>query len=81
VKKGTTVTIYWSVSGTIPDVTGMTLDEAKRTLLASGYQIGNIAYTQDSSLQDGQVVSTEPEANAVVKPGESVLIHVMGTGR
>ena len=80
VKKGAPVTIYLSVAGTIPDVSGMTVDEAKRVLIASGYQIGNTAYTQDSSLQDGQVVRTEPEANAVVKPGESVILHVMHSG-
>jgi serine/threonine-protein kinase len=68
------------VSGSIPDVTGMTLDEAKRALVASGYQIGNIAYTQDSSLQDGQVVRTEPEANSVLKPNESVNLTVMRSG-
>jgi serine/threonine-protein kinase len=77
VKKGTPVTIYLSVSGSIPDVTGRTLDEAKRILIASGYQIGNIAYTPDSSLQDGQVVRTEPEANSTLKPGESVVLHVV----
>ena len=80
VKKGAPVAIYLSVSGSIPDVTGMTLDEAKRALVASGYQIGNIAYTQDSSLQDGQVVRTEPEANSVLKPNESVNLTVMRSG-
>ena len=79
VKKGTPVTIFLSVPGSIPDVTGRTLDEAKRMLVASGYQIGNIAYTQESSLQDGQVVRTEPEANSTLKPGESVVLHVMRT--
>ncbi len=29
-KKGATVTVFISVSGSIPDVTGMTLDDAKR---------------------------------------------------
>ena len=80
VKKGTPVTIYLSVSGSIPDVTGRTLDEAKRILVASGYQIGNIAYTQDSSLQDGLVVRTEPEANSTLKPGESVNLTVVRSG-
>ena len=69
-----------SVSGSIPDVTGMSLDEAKRALIDQGYQIGNIAYTQDSSLEDGKVVRTEPEANASVKPGESVNLTVMRSG-
>jgi serine/threonine-protein kinase len=80
VKKGSRVTIFVSVSGSIPDVTGMTLDEAKRALIGQGYQIGNIAHTPDSSLQPGQVVRTEPEANASVKPGESVNITVMQPG-
>jgi serine/threonine-protein kinase len=79
-KKGAAVTIYLSVPGSIPDVTGRTLDEAKRMLVASGYQIGNIAYTQDSSLQDGQVVRTEPEANSTLKPGESVNLTVVRSG-
>ena len=33
-KKGAPVTIYLSVAGSIPDVTGRTLDEAKRMLIA-----------------------------------------------
>ena len=80
VKKGSAVTIYLSVSGSVPDVTGRTLDEAKRMLVASGYQIGNIAYTQDSSLQDGLVVRTEPEANSTLKPNESVNLTVVRSG-
>jgi serine/threonine-protein kinase len=80
VKKGTNVTAFVSVSGSIPDVTGMSVADAKRALIDQGYQIGNTAYTQDSSLQDGQVVRTEPEANASVKPGESVNLTVMRSG-
>jgi serine/threonine-protein kinase len=79
-KKGSTVTIFVSVSGSIPDVAGFALDDAKRALIAQGYQVGNIAYTQDSSLQDGQVVRTEPEANSQLKPGESVILFVMRSG-
>jgi eukaryotic-like serine/threonine-protein kinase len=78
--KGAPVTIYLSVSGSIPDVTGRTLEEAKRMLIESGYQIGNIAYTKDSSLQDGLVVRTEPEANSTLKPGESVNLTVVRSG-
>ncbi|HZW53277.1 MAG TPA: Stk1 family PASTA domain-containing Ser/Thr kinase [Candidatus Elarobacter sp.] len=76
-KKGSRVAIFVSVSGSVPDVTGMTLDEAKRALTDQGYQIGNLVYTQDSSLPDGRVVKTEPEANSSVKPGESINIHIM----
>ncbi|HTD36586.1 MAG TPA: Stk1 family PASTA domain-containing Ser/Thr kinase [Candidatus Limnocylindrales bacterium] len=79
-KKGANVSIRLSVSGSVPDVTGMTLDEAKRALTGSGYQIGNVAYTADSSLEDGKVVRTEPEANSVLKPGESVNLTIMRSG-
>jgi eukaryotic-like serine/threonine-protein kinase len=79
-KKGSRVTIYVSVAGTVPDVTDMTLDQAKRALADQGYQIGNIAYTNDSSLQDGHVVRTEPEMNSPLKPGESVNITVQRSG-
>ncbi|MEA2720156.1 MAG: hypothetical protein QOJ39_2020, partial [Candidatus Eremiobacteraeota bacterium] len=69
-----------SVSGCIPEVTGLSVADAKSALLDQCYHIGNTAYTQDSSLQDGQVVRTEPEANASVKPGESVNLTVMRSG-
>jgi eukaryotic-like serine/threonine-protein kinase len=75
-KKGAKVTITLSVPGTVPDVTGMTLDDARAALIASGYQIGATVYTADSSLDDGKVVRTEPEANAAAKPGETVNITI-----
>ena len=80
-KKGSKVSARLSVPGSIPDVAGMMLAEAKAALTAAGYQIGNIAYTSDSSLKDGQVVRTEPEANAALSPGESVVLYVMRAER
>jgi eukaryotic-like serine/threonine-protein kinase len=79
-KKGSKVTIYISVSGAVPDVTGMNLNDAKRALTASGYKVGNIVYTQDSNLPEGEVVRTEPEPSAPLRPGESVNITVMHAG-
>ncbi len=80
-KKGAPVAIYVSVSGSVPDVSGQPLDDAKRALISQGYQVGGIAYTQDSSLQDGMVVRTEPEANSQLKPGEVVNITVQRSGQ
>jgi eukaryotic-like serine/threonine-protein kinase len=79
-KKGSKVTIYVSVPGSVPDVAGMSLEDAKRVITASGYKVGNIVYTQDASVQEGQVVRTEPEQNTPLHPGESVNITVMHTG-
>ncbi len=84
-KKGSSVTIFVSVPGTVPDVAGMTLDDAKKALAAAGYQIGSLAYTTDETaaggnVPDGQVVRTEPEAGTPLTPGESVNITVMRSG-
>jgi beta-lactam-binding protein with PASTA domain/tRNA A-37 threonylcarbamoyl transferase component Bud32 len=79
-KKNAKVKIFLSVPGTVPDVSGMSVDEAKRALVQSGYQVGNTVNTSEGTVQDGQVVKTEPEANAQLTPGESVNIHVMKSG-
>jgi serine/threonine-protein kinase len=73
-QKGTTVTITLSVPGAIPDTEGMSLDEARSTLLGAGYQIGNVTPTTDGA--DGKVVRTEPMAGTQLRPGESVNIFV-----
>ena len=78
-KKGARVTIMVTVPGTVPDVTNMSVDDAKKAIVASGYQVGNIVYTQAPGVQDGAIVRTEPEANAALRPGESVNITVNGT--
>lgn len=69
-----TVTINVAVPGTVPDVAGMTLDEAKAALVTNGYAIGNVAETQDGD--EGKVARTEPEANANLRPGEAVTIYL-----
>jgi beta-lactam-binding protein with PASTA domain len=68
-----TVTVTIPVPGTVPDVAGMTLDAAKAALVANGYAVGNVADTQDGD--PGKVARTEPEANATLRPGETVTIY------
>jgi beta-lactam-binding protein with PASTA domain len=68
-----TVTISVAVPGTVPDVTNMSLDDAKNAIIASGYTVGNVAVTQDGP--EGKVARTEPEANASLRPGEAVTIY------
>jgi serine/threonine-protein kinase len=72
-----TVTISVGVPGTVPDVTNMTLDDAKKAIVASGYTVGNVAVTSDGP--DGKVARTEPGANAALRPGETVSIYFHGT--
>ncbi|MFN2528790.1 MAG: Stk1 family PASTA domain-containing Ser/Thr kinase [Candidatus Baltobacteraceae bacterium] len=72
--RGSAVTITLSVPGEIPDVNGMSLDDAKNTLAAAGYIVGNVAITKEGG--DGRVVRTEPEAGTPKRPGEAVTIYV-----
>ncbi len=51
----------------------------RRRCIAAGYQIGNIVQTQEGD--EGKVVRTEPEANASLRPGESVNITVHPAGQ
>jgi serine/threonine-protein kinase len=87
VKRGSKITIFIGVPGTVPDVAGMTLDDAKAALEKNGYQSGNIAFTTDCvgaaagdvtpcPGDEGKIVRTEPEANKDVKPGEAVTLYV-----
>ena len=71
-----TVTLTVAVPGTIPDVTNMTLDDAKAALTSSGYAVGTVAAAQDGL--PGRVARTAPEANASVRPGETVTIYYHG---
>jgi beta-lactam-binding protein with PASTA domain/tRNA A-37 threonylcarbamoyl transferase component Bud32 len=86
-KRGSKVAIFIGVPGTVPDVAGMTLDDAKAALEKNGYQSGNIAFTVDCAgaaaddttpcpNDEGKIVRTEPEANKEVKPGEAVTLYV-----
>jgi serine/threonine-protein kinase len=86
-KRGSTVAIFIGVPGTVPDVAGMTLDDAKAALEKNGYQSGNMAFTADCvgataddttpcPNDEGKIVRTEPEANKDVKPGEAVTLYV-----
>jgi serine/threonine-protein kinase len=76
VRHGDTVTLTVVVSGIVPDVSGMSLDQARTALQNAGYAVGNVAYTQSGS--DGKVASTEPEAGSSLRPGETVTIYYNG---
>ncbi|MDP9018517.1 MAG: Stk1 family PASTA domain-containing Ser/Thr kinase [Candidatus Eremiobacteraeota bacterium] len=75
--RGSSVTVLLAVPGEVPDTVGMTLDDAKTTLQAAGYTVGNVAYSQDGS--EGKVVRTEPEAGTKKRPSEAITIYVNGS--
>jgi serine/threonine-protein kinase len=75
-KKGSAVQLDVAVPGAVPDVAGMTQQQAQLTLRNAGYKIGNTAYVQEGP--DGKVARTEPAANASLRPGETVTLYVNG---
>ncbi len=77
-EKGSQVQLWVSVTGSVPDTNGMTLDDAKTTLLNYGYQLGNVTPTQEGA--DGKVVRTEPEAGTKANPATPVNIYVNAPG-
>ena len=69
--RGSSIAILIAVPGTVPDVSGMSLDDAKRAISLAGYKVGNITFVQDGV--EGTVIRTEPEANATLTPGDAVV--------
>jgi len=72
-EKGSSVRVWLSVPGEVPDTDGLSLDAAKKLLVNNGYQIGNLVPTDQGA--DGNVVRTEPEAGTSLRPGEAVNIY------
>lgn len=73
-EKGSQVQLWVSVTGYVPDTDGMTLDDAKKTLLNYGYVLGNVTPTTEGA--DGKVVRTEPEAGTKLNPATPVNIYI-----
>jgi beta-lactam-binding protein with PASTA domain len=66
----------------VPDVTGLSLEEARTTLAESGLAIGSVRWDSNSSKAPGTVVKQNPAGNSgrVLRAGEEVSIWVAGSG-
>lgn len=74
--KGSPVNVMIAVPGTVPNVSGLTLDAAQAALARFGYKPGNISYVQEGP--PGTVARSEPPANSQLDVGESVSLFVNG---
>ncbi len=61
---------------TIPDLTGLTIDQAKEKLKDLGLAIGKISTANDSEQPDGVIIMQDPSGNAKVSKGTIVNITV-----
>ena len=78
--KGSTVTVWFS-SGpkdtAIPDVKGMTQQEARRALEKAGFKVSPAASVEDSQdVPKDHVTRTDPAAGQSVAKGTSILIYI-----
>lgn len=78
-EKGSTITVIVSKGvqpKTVPDVTGKSQDTAKQLLEAAGFIIGTISEEYSDSVAEGNVISTDPQANVELEKGSIVNIVV-----
>ncbi len=62
----------------VPDVTGMTVDEARRALEAAGFQVVDTVTEQNDDVPEGRVVRTEPGDGEEVGVQETITLFVAG---
>ena len=71
----------YSVSETIPDVTGMSLTEATGTLNAAGFFKLHTRYQNDATVPSGDVISQTPEAGSSSSyNSDTVITLIVSTG-
>ena len=77
VPNGTTVTLVISLGpkSTVPDVTGMSQEEAQDAVSAAGLVIV-IAEEESDTVPAGTVIRQEPPAGSAVAPGSAVTVYV-----
>ncbi|MDG4478576.1 Stk1 family PASTA domain-containing Ser/Thr kinase [Streptococcus parasuis] len=82
-EKGSTITVVVSKGvqpKTVPDVTRKSQDTAKQLLEAAGFIIGTISEEYSDSVAEGNVISTDPQANVELEKG-SIVNMVVSKGK
>ncbi|MGT2884861.1 Stk1 family PASTA domain-containing Ser/Thr kinase [Streptococcus ferus] len=60
----------------VPDVTGKSLAAAKTTLTDAGLKVGTVTKVEDSTVEVGKVVRTDPSAGSQKREGSKVNIYI-----
>lgn len=59
----------------VPDVTNFAYDDAEDKLDAAGFKVGEPIRQAHDEIEEGYVIRTNPEANVVVKEGQTITIY------
>ncbi len=83
ISKGSRITLvagdgFGNTNVTVPDLTGMSYDEADIAITGSSLNVGSILYDNSAGFPSGTVVRQRPEAGATLRIGESVNIWIAG---
>lgn len=79
VEKGTVVNLTVSTGKaavTVPNVVGTTLESAESQLETLGFKIERVNYEASDAVEPGEVIRTEPEANASIAYGSAITLVV-----
>ena len=80
VQRGSTVSLVLSTGQTeVPDLTGMSQEEARSALSEAGLTVGNVTQEESSTVEEGKVVSHSPNKGGRVRQGSEVSI-VLSSG-
>ncbi|WP_344247841.1 Stk1 family PASTA domain-containing Ser/Thr kinase [Isoptericola hypogeus] len=85
VDRGTTVVVTFAagpeaIEGGVPDVTGMSRDDAEQAITDAGLVVGSVSQRNSGSVSEGDVVTTDPEPGQAINEGESVDL-IVSTGQ
>ena len=64
----------------VPDVTGMTTEQASQAIKAAGFEVGNMESVYDTSTEAGKVISQNPKSGDSASKGSKInLVVSQGT--
>ena len=82
VSQSSTVRIFVSTGPTavtVPDLRGLTVDEARAQLTDQGLEVGTVEEVDDPETEKGKIIDSNPAPNTSVAPGTKINLRV-GTG-
>jgi eukaryotic-like serine/threonine-protein kinase len=68
-------TVFGARDARVPDVHGQSLDDARTALENAGFTV-NVQTKPDSTVDQGEAINTEPDANSMASTGDVVTINV-----
>lgn len=75
VKATTHIVVQVATPYLVPNVVGMTKDEAEAALADEGFA-ADVRWVYSEDVEEGQVISTDPEAESKLASGSSVVVNV-----